>query len=291
MKILLKFSLLILSFASLVSCNNQNTSTSVTSSSTSGSTTSQSSSSSSSTSIPTPSQWNGDAYMCLMSYVGEEIPYLNGFNNSFAVGAVDASTKPYFNPYIENSSDYTNEYKTKLLNLGFTFDGINRDDGYDKYEYHRNDIYVSHAYYNSENKYWFDVYAFNDKDPQEVPSGYKAVITYNDFSKKYEDQNKTIGDYQIQSKYVMNSSSKIQFQKSNGSLVIKGNNISKIVVKFIQYPQSLIVKAGSSSSNLNVTFNNAGEYVLNNANYVELKTPTLGNNTARICTIDSIYIY
>ncbi|MCQ2793440.1 MAG: hypothetical protein MJ221_03395 [Bacilli bacterium] len=293
MKTYIKLIVLSLSIFSICSCNENSEDSSSTSSITSSSTITSTSSptSTGTSSTPVSNKWQGDAYTCLVSYVGEEIPFIDGFNTSFMIGSVDGSSKPYFNPYIENSKNYNEEYKSNLLKLGFVFDGIDNSDGYDKYEYHHNDIYLSHAYYKSESKYWFDVYAFNDKDPGELQPGYKAKIIPNDFNKSYDDINKTIGSYQISSKNVMNSSSKIQFKKSEGKLVIKGENINKIVLSYSQYPQSLILKAGSSESDLKVIFNNANEYYLDNAKYVELKTPTLGQNTPRICTIYEITIY
>lgn len=265
-----KFLLVITLFCLLTSCNNSNDST---------------------THPLTPTgptveaNWSNEALKLMKSYLGEYLPGLPEMN-TFRAGQLSGSTKPYFNPYIKDSPDYKDTYKSLLLENGYTFLSQENNDGVDVFYYSKGYINVSYSYYFNEGSNWFDVYAYNDFELNEIPSDYTLKLEPTDFGKSYSDSSFNKNGYSITYKQIINNANSIQFKKESGEIKISGKLINKMIIEFNSYAQYLFVYKEKD-----IHFNNGGLYDDINSNEITLKNEVISTETSHITTINAIYIY
>ena len=220
--------------------------------------------------------------------VNGNVPFLEAFN-TYNVGSMDASCKPYFNPSIKGAKkDFSNDYKILLEKMGFTYDSTDDYSGYSKKYYVKNDFYVTTAYYKgSDNLMWFDVYAWYDKDASYYEGDGTALTTSSIglSGSGYKDCHTTINGYDVTGSNLCKNNG-IQFNKSTGKLKIKGS-ADKVFINFSQYPHNLIFYQGTSENDKKPVFYNAGEIKSDKAKYSYYELSSWQN---QISKIDSIYL-
>ena len=81
--------------------------------------------------------------------------------------------------------------------------------------YSKGYINVSYSYYFSEGSNWFDVYAYNDFELNEIPSDYTLKLDPTDFGKSYSNSSFNKNGYSITYKQIINNANSIQFKKTS----------------------------------------------------------------------------
>ena len=160
------------------------------------------------------------------------------------------------------------------------------NDGVDVFYYSKGYINVSYSYYFSEGSNWFDVYAYNDFELNEIPSDYTLKLEPTDFGKSYSDSSFNKNGYSITYKQIINNANTIQFKKESGEIKISGKQINKMIIEFNSYAQYLFVYKQKD-----IHFNNGGLYDDINSNEITLKNEVVSTETSHITTINAIYIY
>lgn len=229
------------------------------------------------------------AYQDYIIYsVNGNVPFLKQFN-TYNVGSMDASCKPYFNPSVKGATkDFSNDYESLLEKMGFKYEGSDDYSGYAKKYYVKDDFYVTTAYYKGTDKaMWFDVYAWFDKDSTYYDGAGTALTTSSIglSGSGYKNCHSTISGYDVTGSNLCKNNG-IQFNKKTGKLQIKGS-ANKIYLNFMQNPDSVIFYQGTSEQDKKPVFYNAGEIDSDSTKYSYYELSSWQNSISKI---DSLYL-
>lgn len=231
------------------------------------------------------SEWPKQYQDIVFSYLKGNLPYLKAFN-FFKTGCMDGSSKPFFNPAIEKCGrDFTQEYDQALRKMGYKYIDSDNYSGYTKRNYQKGTFWVSTAHYaETSSKYWFDVYAWNDKDQEVLHFIPTLSLNAGDLGLKsgYNSLSTTIKGITITSNSVCKDNNGIQINKDS-TFNFKGE-LHEMDLLINKNAHSCLIYAGTSENNFKIIYNDACYFKFpSGTKYVQIKTLDKALNIEEIC--------
>lgn len=249
------------------------------------------------------SVWGYEIGVELQKAIGGDLPKLNYFpaskmNVEYGFESGNALL-PYVEIYYENGSNYVEEYKQLLNNIGFASKGSMENDGaiwwyYQINNYYNKKIIVHFSYYSNLGKTYFDIYTYLEESGGGLPvsSEVDFEILPSNFGTSYPTSAQTfsIDGVEMECYYTMNQAGCIQLKKGENAYICNKTALNEMYSLYIDIysGQNFKVEAGETLTSMQqISPSVLGVYPLNNAKY--FKITNTGNLVLRINSIDIFY--